>query len=179
MFWWNYVVFVVFFRFVADLVGRAFRAARWLRSKQSPSCCAINFLWIWLAEGLIKSLSWAEQAYGLILLLLVLGVRRWWCDPVIFFVDIQMHCKNSLKIICQFYFKIVFSMFNFRTYMFMKHRVFTPCAKFYVMFCFWQFLLVSQWIFKCVDVWLSYLRNYYLGFWWLYSLILWLFLFWF
>ena len=76
MFWWNYVVFVVFFRFAADLVGRAFGAARWLRSKQSPSCCAINFLWIWLAEGLIESLSWAEQAYDLILLSSELGVDQ-------------------------------------------------------------------------------------------------------
>ena len=95
MFWWNYVVFVVFFRFAADLVGRAFRAARWLRSKQSPSCCAINFLWIWLAEGLIESLSWAEQAYGLILLSSVLRVRRWWCDPVLFCVMLFNRIKTD------------------------------------------------------------------------------------
>ena len=102
MFWWNYVVFVVFFRFAADLVGRAFRAARWLRSKQSPSCCAINFLWIWLAEGLIESLSWAEQAYDLILLSSVLGVRQWWWCPLILHkMNVTHIYKNCLMKIIQ------------------------------------------------------------------------------
>ena len=58
----------------------------------------------------------------------------------------------------------------------------TECLRcvqdFYAMFRSWQFLPVSQWVPKCVDVWLSHLQNYFLRFWWLYCLIPWLFLLW-
>ena len=48
--------------------------------------------------GLIESLNWVEQAYGLILLSSVLGVRRWWCvaciDSQILAILKMIHIHN-------------------------------------------------------------------------------------
>ena len=93
----------------------------------------------------------------------------------IFSNALQIFIKNHLPIL-------------FRNYVFQCPILWRACSwrieylcrvqELYVMFCFWLFLSVSQWVSRCVDVWLNRLRSFFLRFWWLYCLMPWSFLLW-